>query len=101
MDELVRQLILRQTRRSFLGNTARGIGSIALASLVGSSARAGGPATTQATSRAAIAHAPDHWPGAIKPLHFPAKAKRVIHLYMAGGPTHLDTFDYKPKLREM
>jgi hypothetical protein len=34
-------------------------------------------------------------------LHFPAKAKRVIFLYQAGGPSHLETFDNKPKLREM
>ena len=39
--------------------------------------------------------------GAINPLHFPAKAKRVIFLYQAGGPSHLETFDYKPKLAQM
>jgi hypothetical protein len=39
--------------------------------------------------------------GAINPLHFPAKAKRVIFLYQAGGPSHLETFDYKPKLAEL
>ena len=39
--------------------------------------------------------------GAINPLHFPPKAKRVIFLYQAGGPSHLETFDYKPKLAEM
>src|SRR5204862_1221787 len=38
--------------------------------------------------------------GEIKP-HHPAKVKRVIYLYMAGGPSHLETFDYKPKLAEM
>lgn len=39
--------------------------------------------------------------GVINPLHFPPKAKRVIFLYQAGGPSHLETFDYKPKLAEM
>ena len=39
--------------------------------------------------------------GAINPLHYPPKAKRVIFLYQAGGPSHLETFDYKPKLAEM
>src|SRR5437763_4201826 len=34
-------------------------------------------------------------------LHYPAKAKRVIFLYQAGGPSHLETFDWKPKLAEM
>ena len=38
-------------------------------------------------------------PGVVNPLHHPAKAKRVIFLYQAGGPSHLETFDYKPKLR--
>ena len=39
--------------------------------------------------------------GAINPRHFAPKAKRVIYLYMAGGPSHLETLDYKPKLAEM
>src|SRR5258706_880270 len=39
--------------------------------------------------------------GVVNPLHHPAKAKRVIYLYQAGGPSHLETFDYKPKLAEM
>ncbi len=37
----------------------------------------------------------------MRPLHIPAKAKRVIHLCMAGGPSHLETLDYKPKLVEL
>jgi hypothetical protein len=39
--------------------------------------------------------------GVINPLHYPAKAKRVIFLYQAGGPSHLETFDHKPKLAEL
>ena len=39
--------------------------------------------------------------GVVNPLHFAPKAKRVIFLYQAGGPSHLETFDYKPKLAEM
>jgi hypothetical protein len=39
--------------------------------------------------------------GVVNPLHHAAKAKRVIFLYQAGGPSHLETFDYKPKLAEM
>ncbi len=41
------------------------------------------------------------WTGVVSPLHFPPKAKRVIWLYMAGGMSHLETFDYKPKLAEL
>jgi hypothetical protein len=39
--------------------------------------------------------------GVVNPLHHAPKAKRVIFLYQAGGPSHLETFDYKPKLAEM
>ncbi len=39
--------------------------------------------------------------GVVNPLHHAAKAKRVIYLYQAGGPSHLETFDYKPKLAAM
>ncbi len=102
MDELLRQLYLRQSRRSFLGSAARGIGGVALASLIDPSLLRGGttqPATTQAA--AGIHYAPDHWTGVVNPLDFAPKAKRVIHLYMAGGPSHLETLDYKPKLAEM
>src|SRR5215207_5230472 len=95
MNELMRQLYLRQTRRSFLGAAAKSIGGVALASLIDPSLVSAGPATTQS------ARAADHWNGIVNPLHFAPKAKRVIHLYMAGGPSHLETFDYRPKLAEM
>ena len=39
--------------------------------------------------------------GVVNPLHFPPRAKRVIFLYQAGGPSHLETFDPKPKLAEL
>jgi hypothetical protein len=81
-------------RRTFLFNTGLSLGSMALASLWGRGAVANGPA-------AASAPRADRWPGVIRPLHFPARARRIIWLYMAGGMSHLDTFDYKPKLAEM
>ncbi|MCX6596493.1 MAG: DUF1501 domain-containing protein [Acidobacteria bacterium] len=69
-------------RRTFLSRTAAaGLGFTALQSLLN------GAATGAA--------------GAVQPLHHPAKAKRIIFLYQAGGPSHLETFDYKPKLAEM
>src|SRR5438093_6593442 len=43
----------------------------------------------------------DKWTGVVNPLHFPPKVKRIIWLTMAGGPSHLETFDPKPKLAEM
>jgi len=75
------------SRRQWLKTTATGFGYVALADLV---------------TRAAVADGPD--PLATSPLapkepHFPARAKRVIFLYMQGAPSHVDTFDHKPKLQ--
>jgi hypothetical protein len=84
-DSIRREL----TRRAFLGRSGAGLGALALAALLDRDrAGAGGPA-------------PDRWEGVVRPLHFAPKAKRVIYLYMAGGPSHLETFDYKPKLAAM
>ncbi|MEX2558642.1 MAG: DUF1501 domain-containing protein, partial [Pirellulales bacterium] len=79
-------------RRAFLGRAAAGLGSLALASLVDRRVL-GAAGETAATG--------DAWRGVVDPLHFAPRAKRVIYLYMAGGPSHLETFDYKPKLAEM
>jgi hypothetical protein len=76
---------LQRTRREFLGDGMKGLGSIALTSLLGGKAAA----TESATQ------------GVLDALHFAPKAKRVIFLYMAGGPSHLETFDYKPELEKL
>src|SRR5262245_40807812 len=86
MDE---PFVREMSRRTFLGRGAAGLGVVALNSLLGPRLFASGqPAAGQS-------------PGAVSPLDFPPKAKRVIFLYQAGGPSHLETFDYKPKLAEM
>jgi hypothetical protein len=73
------------TRRQFLRNSgALGIGSLALATLMGESA---------AASPAVVIN-----PLSPRQSPFPAKAKRVIFLHLSGGPPHLDLFDYKPEL---
>ncbi|MFM7522419.1 MAG: DUF1501 domain-containing protein, partial [Planctomycetota bacterium] len=78
-------------RRGFLSRASGGLGGLAVASLLG-----------RATASPAGAAVPaGSWPGVVRPLHLPARAKRVIWLYMAGGMTHLDTFDHKPKLAAM
>jgi Protein of unknown function (DUF1501) len=82
-------------RRSFLRNSGLSLGSMALSSL---SMGALGPPSAHA--RNASTQIPK-WSGAIQPLHHAPKAKRVIWLYMAGGMTHIDTFDNKPKLAEL
>src|SRR5215218_4199131 len=93
--EPIEQHHLRLTRRTLLGNATRGVGALALASLTNPSLLRGADlgGTTQQKM--------DKWAGVIAPTHLPAKAKRVIWLTMAGGPSHLETFDYKPKLAEM
>jgi hypothetical protein len=76
------------SRRHFLNQFGMGLGGIALAHLL-----------APAKGLAAVASAPSH-PGIVSPLHFPPKAKRVISLFMAGGPSQLETFDYKPLLNQ-
>ena len=76
-------------RRAFLQRSGVGIGSAALQSFLLRDAIGGDSQNNQATQGL---------PGL---PHFAAKAKRVIFLCMAGGPSHLETFDYKPKLDEL
>src|SRR3954467_5183187 len=71
------------TRRDLLRTVSAGFGWLAFKSL---------------TTTAAAAESRN--PLAPKAPHFPARAKRVIFLCMQGGPSHMDTFDYKPKLTE-
>jgi hypothetical protein len=84
------------TRRSFLGKTTTGIGAMALASLMNPSVSAAAETVAQSKQKQI-----EKFLGTINPRHYAPKAKRVIYLYMAGGPSHLETFDYKPKLAEM
>ena len=92
------QQIRLQQRRTFLAQSTRGIGAVALAALLDPAilrAAAGTPPASAGVAK------PQKWPGLVRPLHFQQKAKRVIWLCMAGGPSHLETFDFKPALREM
>jgi hypothetical protein len=80
-------------RRTFLGRGMVGLGALALNTMIDRR-------VLEAAQKAGASSAP-RWQGVINPLHHPAKAKRVIFLYQAGGPSHLETFDYKPKLAAM
>ena len=75
-----------QTRRHFLQSGTAGLGGLAMASLMGNS----GSAATRTDD-----------PLAARDPHFPARAKNVIYLHMAGSPPQHDLFDFKPKLVEM
>jgi len=83
----------RLARRTFLRRS--GIGSIALASLLRSDA-----ASAIAGTRNAVA-AEAGFRGVLASPHHRPRVKRVIHLCMAGGPSHLETFDYKPTLAKL
>jgi len=74
--------MLAPTRRQVLRDTALGFGMLAFAAQLAEESRAAEPAD----------------PLASRPPHFPARAKRVIFLFMKGGPSQVDTFDYKPFL---
>jgi hypothetical protein len=80
------------TRRHFFGRTATGIGTAALASLLDPLLLAG---EINAVPRGSARR------GALAALHSPPKAKRIIYLVMSGGPSHIDLFDYKPKIKEL
>ncbi|QDV27265.1 DUF1501 domain-containing protein [Aureliella helgolandensis] len=85
-----------ELRRSFLGRAAAGVGALALNSLLNPALLLGEP--VDAKRGQGQAKRMEQWTGVVNPLHFPQRVKRVIHLSMAGGPSHLETFDYKPKL---
>src|SRR5690606_34140422 len=69
------------TRREYLCRCGMGVGALSLGSLFASSGVAA--ADTPLTPRAP---------------HYPSRAKRVIHIFLNGGPSHIDTFDPKPAL---
>ncbi len=73
-----------QSRREFLQRCGTGFGALALGDLL---------------SREALGNSSVQGAGEVA-LHFPAKAKHVIHLFMNGGPSHVDTFDPKPDLEK-
>lgn len=81
-----REYRLLMTRRQLLGRMATGIGTAALASLLN-------PRLFAATG--------DPGAGLLRSPHFAPRAKRVISMFMSGGPSHLDLFQPKPRLREM
>src|ERR1700723_720666 len=76
-------------RRTFLSRGAYGLGGLALATLLN-------PARSVAAALAG-----EKWRGVVNPTHFPARARRVIHLCTARGPSHLESLDNKPELKKI
>lgn len=83
---------LAQTRRTFLGRTSLGLGSLALGSLLDPRALADSAATVQPEWRSR---------GVIEKFAVAPRARRVIFLYMSGGPSQFETFDHKPRLADL
>ncbi len=89
MQDSFQQRLQSISRRHFLFGSAAGIGSAALGALMGSCS----------PGRSSLEMAMD--PMAPRPPHFPGKAKSVIYLHMAGAPSQLELFDYKPELQKL
>src|SRR6478752_2439973 len=85
-----REFARQVSRRSFLGQSAYGLGGLALSQLLGAGSKSTRGAEVEATGR-----------GVITTPHRPVKAKRVIHLCMAGGPSQFETLDWKPALKKL
>src|SRR5207245_96705 len=77
------------SRREFLARAGGGLGGLALAAMMGRASH--GDDTDEPVAN----------PLAAKPPHFAPRAKRVVWLFMDGGPSHLDLFDYKPALEKL
>jgi hypothetical protein len=80
---------LSLTRRHFFTRCSLGLGGVALASLLSEKSLLGADSTSAVN------------PMAPKPPHLKPRAKNIIYLFMAGGPSQLELFDYKPKLVEL
>jgi uncharacterized protein (DUF1501 family) len=83
------------SRRAFLSKLGLGFGGIALSDLLARESQAGDESQKNVAPRG------DVIAGALGKPHFEPKVKRVIYLFQSGGPSQLETFDYKPKLNEM
>lgn len=84
------------TRRDFFGRFALGLGGVALAGLM-NSARGGQLALAASSRRTPVRR----YEGLAEFPNFAPRAKRIIYLFMSGGPSQMDLFDYKPRLNEM
>jgi hypothetical protein len=91
-NEYFKDQLQNITRRHFLHNLSTGIGSIALGSLFG----CGNIFEKSNNDLSSLLN-----PQSGKPPMFPGKAKKIIYLHMAGAPSQLELFDYKPELHKL
>jgi len=88
MDE--RAFLEQVNRRAFIQRSAYGLGGLALGTLMGREVQAA-PASAPGAGIGGVIHKP----------HYPVRAKRIIHLCMAGGPSQFESLDPKPELRKL
>ena len=87
----LREWEMFQTRRQLFGKAVLGVGTAALSGLLAKDSYGTWSGSDAQADRSTPLNGG---------LHHPARAKRVIYLFMSGGPSHLDLWDYKPKLRD-
>ena len=92
---MTHQLPFPPSRRQMLKRFASGFGMVGLAGLLAEDLMA-----STSIIGAGVGAVRGTNPLAVVPPHYAAKAKRVIFLFMSGGPSHVDLFDPKPKLAE-
>lgn len=96
----LREIDRKLNRRNFLVKTSLGLGSLAVGSLLGAKMLPGAARLAGAGPAGASGLSPEAEMLSRLP-HFAPKAKRIVYLFMAGGPSQFETFDYKPKLAKM
>src|SRR5690554_4000250 len=89
-QELQYRKVQHETRRHFLKQCASGLGAVALGSMMGCNPFS----SSDAGKKAAVGSLHSQLP------HFAPKAKRIIYMHMAGAPSQLEMFDYKPELKK-
>jgi hypothetical protein len=90
MDDL-KKVLTQLNRRDFLTKAGLGFGSIALSSILQAGTSPGARRQEEGIADAAVSPF-------VRGPHFSPKAKRIIYLFQSGGPSQLETFDYKPAL---
>ncbi len=91
INEDIQKAAYEKTRRAFLRTTTKGIGALAISSLMP------GLAHSKVSTPPMLGNTNG---GVLKALHHPARAKRVIYLFQSGGPSQIELFDHKPVLNE-
>ena len=93
MNNEIQRMSYLASRRDWLRQAGCGFGMIGLASLLGEQSQAASSSSDDWAARALKPLAP-------QPTHFPASAKRVVWIFVNGGPSQVDTWDYKPSLEK-